>query len=461
VPLYWRRRAAADLRRAGAVALAERVEGAAGSEAWHAMAGFLARAGEGSLEEAAGELFARSGYPEVRLTLEGVADAWPLRAGAGGPDELSATVGAGTLRLSAPLIDAVLRALFAAVVSAFGSRPEPARVQTPAGLAADVPSIAGLTGRSPNFLAALRRAEALAAGRLPVLVRGETGTGKERVARLIHDRSPRAAAAFVPINCAALSETLVLSDLFGHVRGAFTGAERDRPGVFEAARGGTVFLDEVGDLPASAQGMLLRVLQEGEVRRLGESVARHVDVRVVTATHRDLGNLVAQGSFRQDLYFRLAVAEVELPPLRARGDDLWLLIAQFLEAAAPPARLTDAARLRLREHSWPGNVRELENAVAVAAALSQGAPVDVPHLPRSLQRRAGTLEAAAPAASGTYHEQVEDFRRGLIATAVAESGGNLAAAARRLGLTRQALSYLVRQLGLTSLETERRRVGRG
>ncbi|HEX9671526.1 MAG TPA: sigma 54-interacting transcriptional regulator, partial [Thermoanaerobaculia bacterium] len=237
-----------------------------------------------------------------------------------------------------------------------------------------------------------------------------------------------------------------------HVRGSFTGADRDRAGVFETAQGGTVFLDEIGDLPPAAQGMLLRVLQEGEVRRVGESLARKVDVRVVAATHRDLAARVRDGSFREDLFYRLKVASVELPPLRARGDDVLLLAEHFLakQAAPEPApALSPAARTALRAHRWPGNVRELGNVLAVAVALAGGGPILPEHL--ELPAAAGAGDgASATAADGPsdYHRRVDAFRRKLVADALAAEGGNRAAAARRLGLSRQALSYLARQLGL-------------
>ncbi|MDX1643063.1 MAG: sigma 54-interacting transcriptional regulator, partial [Thermoanaerobaculia bacterium] len=225
-----------------------------------------------------------------------------------------------------------------------------------------------ILGRDPVLRSALDRAHRLAGSDLPVLVLGETGTGKELVARAVHVRSGRSGRPFLPLNCAALSPSLLLSDLFGHVRGAFTGADRDRSGLFESARGGTVFLDEIGDLPDEAQGKLLRVLQAGEVRRIGESRSRRVDVRVVAATHRDLGTMVERERFRRDLYFRLGVGTVELPPLRLRGNDVILLAEYFLARAAGARRLELGrdARRALRRHTWPGNVRELENVIAVA-----------------------------------------------------------------------------------------------
>jgi transcriptional regulator with GAF, ATPase, and Fis domain len=298
-----------------------------------------------------------------------------------------------------------------------------------------------LVGESPALLAVIDRLDRLAPGDLPVLILGESGTGKELAARRLHRRSARAVRPFVAVNCAALSETLLLSDLFGHVRGAFTGADRDRKGVFETAHGGTVFLDEIGDLPLSAQGLLLRVLQEGEIRRLGESSSRRVDVRVIAATHRDLSRMIEEETFRRDLYFRLRVGCVEMPPLRERGEDALRIADRFLQTLAPPARLTREARARLLSHPWPGNVRELENVLAVAAALAEGRPIGIDHL---------ELPDAEGVTRGTYHQQVEAFRRRLVAQALAECGGNQAGAAERLGISRQTVSYLVRQLGLGS-----------
>ena len=292
-----------------------------------------------------------------------------------------------------------------------------------------------LVGESPLLLAALARLDRLAPGDLPVLVLGESGTGKELAARRLHRRSARAGRPFVAVNCAALSENLILSELFGHVRGAFTGADRDRKGVFETAHGGTVFLDEIGDLPPSAQGMLLRVLQEGEIRRLGETAMRRVDVRVIAATHRDLLRMIEAETFRRDLYFRLRVGCVEMPPLRERGED----VLRIAERRLPAAQLTREARARLLAHRWPGNVRELENVLAVAAALAAGGPIGIDHL---------ELPDAGNAPTGTYHQQLAAFRRGLVAQALAECEGNQTEAAGRLGLSRQTVSYLIRQLGL-------------
>ncbi|HEX9943819.1 MAG TPA: sigma 54-interacting transcriptional regulator [Thermoanaerobaculia bacterium] len=298
-----------------------------------------------------------------------------------------------------------------------------------------------LVGESPALLAALDRIARLAPGDLPVLILGESGTGKELAARRLHRLSRRTGRAFVAVNCAALSETLLLSDLFGHARGAFTGADRDRKGVFETAHGGTVFLDEIGDLPLSAQGLLLRVLQEGEIRRLGESEPRRVDVRVLAATHRDLARMVEEGSFRRDLYYRLRVGCIELPPLRDRGDDVLRIADHFLPCSpgGSAARLSREARARLLAHRWPGNVRELQNVLSVATALAGDGPIEPGHL---------ELPAPGDAPESSYHQQVDALRRRLVLQAMTECGGNRAEAARRLGISRQALSYFVKQLGI-------------
>ncbi len=297
----------------------------------------------------------------------------------------------------------------------------------------------GMIGESAVLQMALGRIARLAPGDLPVLVLGESGTGKELAARAIHRASARAHRPFVAVNCAALSETLILSDLFGHSKGAFTGADRDHKGVFETADGGTVFLDEIGDLPLSAQGLLLRVLQEGEVRSVGRTLARKVDVRVLAATHRDLASMVAERTFRQDLFYRLKVGSVTLPPLRERGEDVLLLAERFLGSRG---RLSKEARSRLLAYDWPGNIRELQNILGVAVALAEGEVI----LPEHLELPEELPEELPKKLPHTYHAAVEAFRRGLIEKALVEAGGNQSAASQSLGLSRQSLSYLVRQL---------------
>ncbi len=423
------RAAVGALRQVGAEALAEKLESRS-LGAWRALERFFAT--EGALRKKAVAMLRAAGYGEVRLWLEVDGEEQVWIPGPGGEQALTKPLpGGGSLQLRASRLDTVLQALFAVIhrdVPPPRDEPELRRTRA-AGLG-------GIVGKSSQLTAALDRLDRLARGNLPVLILGESGTGKELVAKRAHLASDRASGPFLPVNCAEISENLIQSDLFGHVRGAFTGADRDRAGVFEAARGGTVFLDEIGDLPSGAQGKLLRVLQEGEIRRLGESFVRKVDVRVVAATHRDLDTMVSGGDFRQDLYFRLKVATIRLPALRDRGTDLVELAEHFLRRQET-VRLSSSARQKLLTYDWPGNVRELQNVLEVAAALT----IDGEILPEHLE----IPEPVGPQ-QGDYHSQVERFRKGLVKEALDHSNGKQAEAARRLGLTRQALSYLVRQL---------------
>ncbi|HYO12022.1 MAG TPA: sigma 54-interacting transcriptional regulator, partial [Thermoanaerobaculia bacterium] len=431
VPAWWRREAAAVFRRMGATLLAERLE-VREDGAWRALAAYLGR--EPGDPEALAALLAGAGFPEAALAWHpDDAERRVLVPGPGGGKDLSLSVAGGSLVVSAGRTDAVLEALLAlAARDLRGPRDEPE-----GGVQVERPPD-GIVGESSALRTALERVARLAPGDLPVLILGESGTGKELAARRVHRASARAGAPFVAVNCAALSESLLLSDLFGHVRGAFTGADRDRKGVFETAHGGTVFLDEIGDLPLVAQGMLLRVLQEGEVRRQGESVTRRVDVRVVAATHRDLGRMVAGGTFRQDLYYRLKVGTVELPPLRDRGGDIGRLADHFLATRKGRSpRLSPEARARLLAYPWPGNVRELQNVLAAAAVLADGGVIHAEHLELP--------EMESPRA-GSYHQQMETFRRQVIERALAACEGRQADAARHLGITPQALSYFIRRL---------------
>jgi DNA-binding NtrC family response regulator len=453
VPAERLQKAAEVLRRAGALPLAERLEARLGGP-WRALAGYLTdqrdqldqldrRDPPGDFDLAAlNRLLAAAGYPDAAFGWSGKTG-HPPAAG----EVLAAEVDAGILCLSAARSDDTLRALFALAVrdGRLAARPprEPREAGRAAAGAPATPGGAEMVGESPTFCAARERLDRLAPADIPVLILGESGTGKELAARRIHRGSPRAKAPFLAVNCAALSETLILSDLFGHGRGAFTGADRDRAGVFEAAQGGTVFLDEIGDLPLPAQGMLLRVLQEGEVRRLGESLPRRVDVRVLAATHRDLSRMIEDGTFRRDLYFRLRVGSVHLPPLRERGEDLLPLAEAVLRQKglyARDLRVSPAAWAVLRRYDWPGNVRELENVLRLAAALAGGDLIRPEHL---------DLPVPAEANESTYHQRVDALRRRLVAEAMSAAAGNRTEAARRLGLSRQALSYLVRQLGLS------------
>ncbi len=441
------------LSAAGAEALVQRVDGARVGP-WRALRLFLATPDPDA--DAYRILMAAAGHPEARLAVHGSAGGFGsldasgevLLQGPGGGDRFAVDAAAGRLVLSAKGIDEPARALAAAVatrLSTSGRRrrgaselAEPRRAAT-----------TGMVGKSKALLDVQARIDKFAAHDLPVLILGESGTGKELLARQLHRSSTRASRPWLAVNCAALPDGLLLSDLFGHRRGAFTGADSDRVGVFESADGGTVFLDEIGELPWAAQGMLLRLLQEGEMRRVGESRTRRLDFRLVSATHKDLAGMVKAGEFRQDLYYRLRVAYVEAPPLREREGDVMLLAHHFLEtsgALGQDLKFSDEARARIRNYSWPGNVRELKNAIDGAVALAEGPEISVEMLGLPEE----PVEEAAPQQSG-YHWKMEQYRRRLIGKALEESGGNQARAARALGISRQALSYLVRKLNYEPL----------
>jgi two-component system, NtrC family, response regulator AtoC len=286
---------------------------------------------------------------------------------------------------------------------------------------------------------------------LTVLVLGESGSGKEAVARAVHTLSPRRAGPFVSVNVSAIPAALLESELFGHARGAFTGAERDRRGLLEEASGGSIFFDEIGDLGLPLQSKLLRVLQERELRRVGENRSRSVDIRVVSATSRDLAKEVDAGRFREDLYYRLHVAVIALPPLRERGRDSLLLARHYLDRYARefsrgPLRLTPEAQAIVLAHRWPGNVRELQNALCQAAALAEpGGAVSAELLPGPVRR-----DGRSPGNAGDYRSRVAAHRRRIVREALERSGGNRSRAARDLGLSRQALLYLMKELAVAS-----------
>jgi DNA-binding NtrC family response regulator len=291
----------------------------------------------------------------------------------------------------------------------------------------------GLVALSEGMLRVLDLARRVAKVDSTILITGESGVGKERIARLIHDDSTRAGRPFVAINCGAVPEGLLESELFGHARGSFTGAAQDRPGLFEAASGGTIFLDEIGEVPPAMQVKLLRVLQEREVRRVGENRDRPVDVRVLAATNRDLLSDVNAARFRQDLYYRLRVVEIRVPPLRERREDVLPLARTFLaEASARTGRkvtgLTPEAANQLVRHAWPGNVRELENAVERAVVLAKGTRVDVEDLPDEIAR--ALPDAWAP---GDVRP-LGDVERDYILAVLRASGNNKTSAAEKLGI---------------------------
>lgn len=326
-----------------------------------------------------------------------------------------------------------------------------------------------MVGSSPAMQEVYKQIAWAAQTDAAVVISGDTGTGKELAARSIHDLGCRRRGPFVAVNCGALPESLVESELFGYVRGAFSGAVGDKPGRFETADGGTLFLDEVGDLPAAAQVKLLRFLDTQCIDRLGSVEPRHLDVRVVAATHRDLGAAVASGSFRRDLYYRLAVISVRLPPLTERRDDILPLARHFLEGLAAPApapALTAAAADCLRRWHWPGNVRELRNAMQHALAVCTTGPILAAHLPPDLRVEAVAtpaqtadsvalaLDTLAVAAEwprpGVHGRALERLERYLIHRALAEAGGNQVAAAEHLGLHRNTLRRKLQEYHIAS-----------
>jgi len=317
-------------------------------------------------------------------------------------------------------------------------------------------SFAGLLGASPPMQKVYSLIERVAASSVDVLVTGETGTGKELVARAIHTGSRRTAGPFVPVDCGAIPDALLESELFGHERAAFTGADTRRMGLVEFADGGTLFLDEVGELPAPLQAKLLRVLQERRVRRVGARQETPVDVRVVAATSRPIDRMVAEGEFRRDLFYRINVVRIDLPPLRVRGDDIGLLAEFFAnrasqEMARPVGGLSTDVYQVLRGYDWPGNVRELQNVVRRAIALTRSATAGIDDLPDELVAAAGRSTAGEPAAGGFFArraEHVAQFEREFLTELLARHAGDVSAAAREARLPRGTLYRLMKGHGL-------------
>jgi DNA-binding NtrC family response regulator len=304
----------------------------------------------------------------------------------------------------------------------------------------------------------LARARKVATANSSVLLLGESGTGKEIIAKAIHRLSPRAQKRLVVVNCAAIPETLLESELFGHTRGSYTGATETRRGMFETADTGTIFLDEIGDMPQHLQVKLLRVLQEGEIQRIGENTPRKVDVRVIAATNRNLEQLVAQGRFRQDLYYRLNVIPISIPPLRERRDDIPPLIEHFLRKYArhgPPKQVSPEALALLLRYDYPGNVRELENAIEHAVVLSEGNTIQVGDLPLQIQN-AEWQQVIYPM-PGSDTMQLEELERRAMLAALEKTNYNMTRAAAHLGITRRTLGYRIKKYGLSALIAEKLR----
>ncbi len=297
-------------------------------------------------------------------------------------------------------------------------------------------------GESPEFRRLLHLIERVAPSDSTVLITGETGVGKERVAKLIHARSARRLRPFVVVECAALQESLLQSELFGHDRGAFTGAERAKPGLFEVAHGGTIFLDEIGEVSPATQTKLLRVLDTSTFRHVGGTAEVHVDVRVLAATNRDVQAMVRQGLFREDLFYRLSTISLEIPPLRQRGSDVDLLAEHFVgvfnERFGSSKRIGRQAFDILRRHHWPGNVRELLHVVEAAMIVCEGEEIRPEHLPPAI-RPAAAAPAADTPAENAQPETLEELERKHIRLALQASGGHRGNAARMLGISERNL----------------------
>ncbi len=320
-------------------------------------------------------------------------------------------------------------------------------------------SFCGLVGKNTAMLALYDQIRRVADLKTTVLIQGESGTGKELVARALHSCSSRSSRPFVAINCAALPESLLEGELFGHTKGAFTGALADKAGLFEQANGGTLFLDEVGEMPASLQVKLLRVLQEGEIRRIGAAASRKVDVRVVSATARDLHTEVAQGRFREDLYFRLHVFTLQIPPLRDRVDDIPQMTQHLIRSCAsrigkePVPRISAEALRRLTAYRWPGNVRELENVIERALVMCDATTISEQCLPPALGadypgngQQTTALQEERENLSIKQAERIMEAE--LICKALQKTGGNRTHAAKLLEISHRALLYKLKEYGL-------------
>jgi len=310
-------------------------------------------------------------------------------------------------------------------------------------------SFAQIISRSQAFARVFETVRKAAEYKSTVLLSGESGTGKEMVARALHNESPRADGPFIAINCGAIPGALLESELFGHAKGAFTDAARDRNGLFLEASGGTLFLDEIGDMPTAIQVKLLRVLQEGEVRRLGETAPRSVDARVVAASVHDLGDLVKQGKFREDLYYRLNVLPIKLPSLRERREDIPLLVEHFVRRHntvmnTSVTGISPMAMSVLTRHDWPGNVRELENLVERAMVLAGGEVIVVEDLPEELQNAPDAVGTILESGDLSIKRAARRMEKLLIGRALEETGGNRTAASKLLEISHRALLYKIK-----------------
>jgi DNA-binding NtrC family response regulator len=315
-----------------------------------------------------------------------------------------------------------------------------------------------IIGRSPPMVRLLERVDALAQSDAPVLLTGESGTGKELIARTMHDRSARREGPFVPVNCAALPETLLEAELFGHERGAFTGAVRKREGRFKMADHGTLLLDEVAEIPLTAQTKLLRVLQEGSIEPVGSSQSLQVDVRIISATHQDLKERVAAGLFREDLYYRLNVLDLRVPSLRERPSDMPLLLEHFLfqfsRPGQEPPRIAPRAWQALSNYPFPGNVREFAHAIERAVVLSRGREIDLEHLPSDIAE-SGPHTTPQDANFRPLSEASTEFEREYLLQALRLAGGRRGQAAELLGISRKNLWEKLRSHGIRDFDKDK------
>ncbi len=310
----------------------------------------------------------------------------------------------------------------------------------------------GVIGNSQLMHTVIDRLRQVAPTSASVLITGESGTGKELVAKALHNNGPRRNKPFVALNCAALSDTILESELFGHVKGAFTGADRERKGYLEQANGGTLFLDEVGDIPVSTQVKLLRVLESGEIVRMGSNETVRVNVRLISATNRELADAIATNKFRQDLYHRIKVVHIKLPPLRSRREDIPLLIEYFLKQFAavhgkPLAAIAPAVRKVLMAYDWPGNVRELRNAIESMIVIDSDGVLDVDDLTEELQAAAPAVVEAGAAASSLVGRPLDEVERYCITETLKATGGNREEAARILGIGERTLYRKIKEYG--------------
>ena len=314
--------------------------------------------------------------------------------------------------------------------------------------------VKSMIGTSKPMVELLSLVDQLADTSATILIQGETGTGKELIARALHDNGPRAERPFIVQNCGALPEDLLASELFGHTKGAFTGAIADKRGRFEEADGGTIFLDEIGEMPKAMQVYLLRVLQDGEITRIGESVARHVDVRVLSATNRDLKAEVEAGRFREDLYYRIKVVQLDVPPLRERSDDIPLLANAFLERYASAQKkevpgIGEEAMGSLVAYAYPGNVRELQNVIERVVSLYRGAgPIESKDLPPEFTSQA-EMDLTSEDDERSMSDIVEDVKQRLIRKAL-DTSSTKVEAAKKLGITHQSLDKMMKSRGMKS-----------